>query len=184
MPALIAFLRGINVGGSHRVPMADLRALLDGLRLRNVQTYLLSGNALFKSDEKDLPQLSERIATALERKFGFRIGVVLRTQEDLEAVVASNPFAHSAGVEPAKLVVFFLPKVLEKAKRDEIAQLKLEREDIRFGKRELYIYFPDGQGRSKLPAALDRILKKSATARNWNTVAKVLELASKLEKHS
>lgn len=178
MPVLIALLRGVNVGGSHLVPMADLRALLASLRLRSVQTHLQSGNVLFESDEKNLPQLTEKIAAALERKFGFRVDVILRIQTDLEAVIAGNPFARSNGIDPAKLVVFFLPDVLEKAKRDEIAQLKLGTEDIRLGKRELYIYFPDGQGRSRLPAALDRILKKTATARNWNTVTKMLELAS------
>ena len=181
MPAIIALLRGINVGGGHIVPMADLRALLTGLRLRNVQTHLQSGNALFESDETDLAQLSAKISAALEHKFGFRVDVLLRTQDEFEAVIVSNPFARSKGIEPAKLVVFFLPNALEKAKREEIAQLKFGREEIQFGKRELYIYFPDGQGRSKLPAALDRVLKKTATARNWNTVTKMLELASAME---
>ena len=182
MPVLIALLRGINVGGSHLVPMADLRALLAGLQLRKVQTHLQSGNALFEGPEKDLPQLSAKIAAAIERKFGLPVDVLLRTQADLKAVIAKNPFARRKEIEPAKLVVFFLPHALEKAKHDEIAQLKFGREETRFGKRELYIYFPDGQGRSKLPAALDRILKKTTTARNWNTVTKLLELASAAEK--
>ncbi|HMK23200.1 MAG TPA: DUF1697 domain-containing protein [Terriglobales bacterium] len=180
MPVLLAFLRGINVGGSRLVLMSDLRALLTGLRLRSVQTHLQSGNALFQTDEKDLPRLSEKIATALERRFGFPVDVVLRTHADLEAVIADNPFARSKGIEPGKLVVFFLPKAVEKARHDEIAQLKFGREEIQFGRRELYIYFPDGQGRSKLPAALDRILDKTATARNWNTVTKLLELAKNM----
>ena len=181
MPILIAFLRGINVGGHHKVPMADLRSVLSKLRLRNVQTHLQSGNALFEADDTDLPKLTETIAVALERKFGFRIDILLRSGDDLEVVIAKNPFARNKGIEPGKLAVFFLPKAPEKAVRDEIAQLKFEREDIRFGERELYIYFPDGQGRSKLPAALDRVLKKTATARNWNTVSKMLELASAME---
>jgi len=183
MPVVVALLRGINVGGSHLVPMADLRALLAGLRLRNVQTHLQSGNALFESAEKDLTQLSARIASALERKFAFRVDVLLRTRSDLEDVIANNPFARRKGLESAKLVVSFLPNALEKAQRDEIAELKLGREEIQFGKYELYIYFPDGQGRSKLPVALDRILKKTATARNWNTVTKLLELAQGMEAH-
>jgi uncharacterized protein (DUF1697 family) len=182
MPVFIALLRGINVGGSHIVPMADLRALLTGLRLRNVQTHLQSGNVLFETDEKDLVRLSGKIARALEGKFGFRVDTLLRTQNDLAAVIANNPFARSKGIEAAKLVVFFLPDVLEKSKREEIAQLRLGREETRFGDRELYIHFPDGQGSSKLPVALDRILKKSATARNWNTVTKLLELAAGTEK--
>jgi uncharacterized protein (DUF1697 family) len=161
--------------------MADLRGLLAGLRLRKVQTHLQSGNALFETADTDVVQLSAKIAAALERKFGFRIDVLLRTHADLEAVIASNPFTRSKGIEPAKLVVFLLPTTLEKAKRDEINKLKVGREEIRFSDRELYIYFPDGQGRSKLPAALDRILKKGTTARNWNTVTKLLELASRME---
>jgi uncharacterized protein (DUF1697 family) len=182
MPVIIALLRGINVGGSRLVPMADLRALLAGLQLRNVQTHLQSGNALFQGPEKDLPKLSAKIAAALERKFGFPVDVLLRTSADLKAVIANNPFVDRKKIEPGKLIVFFLLSSLEKAKHDEIAQLKFGSEEIQFGKRELYIYFPDGQGRSKLPAALDRILKKATTARNWNTVTKLLELASAMEK--
>jgi|SRR6516164_221190 uncharacterized protein (DUF1697 family) len=182
MPILVALLRGINVGGHHKVPMADLRSVLSKLRLRKVQTHLQSGNALFEADDTDLPGLTETIAATLQRKFGFRIDVLLRSGDELESVIAKNPFARSKGIEPGKLAVFFLPKGLEKSTRNEISQLKFEREDIRFGDRELYIYFPDGQGRSKLPAALDRVLKKTATARNWNTVTKLLELACEIEK--
>ena len=182
MPVFIAMLRGINVGGSHIVSMADLRALLTGLGLRKVQTHLQSGNAVFESDERDRVRLSGKIAQALERKFSFRVDTLLRTRAELAAVIANNPFARSKGIEPAKLVVHFLPNPMGKTERDEIAQLKAGREQIRFGDCELYIYFPDGQGRSKLPVALDRILKKTTTARNWNTVTKLVELAAGIEK--
>jgi uncharacterized protein (DUF1697 family) len=183
MPVVISMLRGVNLGGHKKVPMAALRDLCLSLGLRDAQSYIQSGNVVFKTDAKDVTALIKRIEDAIEKKFGFRPGVALRTTAELKDVIARNPFAKRRGIEPAKLQVhFFLTTSPSAEMRSEILRLKSGHpEEIVFGNRELYIYFPDGQGRSKLWPALDRALKKSATGRNWNTVTRLLEMAEGME---
>jgi uncharacterized protein (DUF1697 family) len=182
MAVIISLLRGVNLGGNKLVPMADLRNLCTGLRLRNVQTLLQSGNVVFHCKDADAAKVSERIATAIERKFGFHVDILTRTPAELAEVIARNPFARKNGIEPSKLLVHFLPKSLEKETREKLAQLNVGPEDIRLGDREFYVYFPEGQGRSRLQGSLDRVLKKTSTARNWNTVTKLFEIAQAMEK--
>ena len=181
MAVIISLLRGVNLGGNKLVPMADLRTLCTGLRLRNVQTHLQSGNVVFHCNDTDVAKVSERIVAAIERKFGFHVDVVTRTPADLENVIARNPFARTKGIEPAKLLVHFLPKALEKETREKLLQLNGGPEDIRLGNREFYVYFPEGQGRSRLQGSLDRVLNRTSTARNWNTVTKLFEIARAME---
>ena len=181
MPVMIALLRGINLAGHHKVKMEDLRALCHSLKLRDVQTYVQSGNVVFRTDEKDTALLTKRMEDAIERKFGFRAGVVLRTTAELRDLIAQSPFGKRKGLEPSKLTVTFLACDLTKETCDQVLGIKPEVEEIKLGRRELYIYFPDGMGRSKLTAVLDRTLKKAGTVRNWNTVTKLLEMAEEMD---
>ena len=181
MPVIISLLRGVNLGGNKLVPMADLRSLCTGLRLRNAQTHLQSGNVVFCCNDTDVGKVSERIAAAIERKFGFHVDVLTRTPAELEDVIARNPFARAKGIEPSKLLVHFLPQSMEKQTREKLLQLNGGPEEIRLGDREFYVYFPEGQGRSRLQASLDRILKKTSTARNWNTVTRLFQIAQEME---
>jgi len=118
---------------------------------------------------------------AIERKFGFRAGVVLRTTAELRDLIARSPFGKRKGLEPGKLNVTFLACDLTKETCDQVLRIKAEVEEVKLGRRELYIYFPDGMGRSKLAAVLDRTLKKAGTVRNWNTVTKLLEMAELMD---
>ena len=176
-------LRGVNVTGNNKIPMEGLRRLCESLGLKGAQTYIQSGNVVFRTNAKDLAALASRIEDAIEKKFGCRPGVTLRTTAELKEVIARNPFAKQRGIEPAKLQVhFFLTTSPSAEMQSEILRLKTGHvEEIIFGSREMYIYFPDGQGKSKLWPALDRALKKSATGRNWNTVTKLLEVAEGME---
>ena len=179
---MIGLLRGVNLGGHHKVKMDELRALCQRLKLRDVKTYVQSGNIVFRTDEKDAIQLAGRIEKAIERKFGFHSDVVLRTSSELRDVVGSSPFKGRKDLLPAKLIVTFLACELAKEKCDRILLIKAGLEEVKLGGgRELYIYFPDGMGKSKLPALLDRALEKTGTARNWNTVTKLLEMAEAME---
>ena len=178
---MIALLRGINLAGHHKVKMEDLRKLCESLKLRNAQTYVQSGNLVFRTDEKDTVRLAKRMEDAIERKFGFRAGVVLRTTAELRDLIARSPFGKRKGLEPSKLNVTFLACDLAKDTCDQILQIKAEVEEIKLGRRELYVYFPDGMGRSKLTAVLDRTLKKAGTVRNWNTVTKLREMAEQMD---
>jgi uncharacterized protein (DUF1697 family) len=181
MAVLISLLRGVNVGG-HRVQMEALRQICEALGLRGAQTYVQSGNVVFRTDAKDLAVLAMRIEDAIEKKFGFRAGVILRTTADLKGVIARNPFAKRRGIDASKLLVTFLTSEPSPETRSEILRLKAGHlEEVVIDGRELYIYFPEGMGRSKLWPAIDKSLRKSGTGRNWNTVTKLLEMAELME---
>ena len=180
--AVISMLRGVNVGGHNMIGMEALREAYEDLGLRNSQTYVQSGNVVFTTTERDLTALAARIEDSLEQKFGFRPGVVLRTAEEMRDVIERNPFAGRKDIHPGKFVVTFLRAMPAAEMREAVLQIKPSPEELRLDGRELYIYFPDGQGRSKLVPVLDKVLKKSGTARNWNTVTTLLEMAEKLPK--
>lgn len=182
MTAMICLLRGVNVGGHNQIRMDSLRDLCESLKLCDAQTYIQSGNVVFQSSERDLDKLSARIESAIEKKHGFRPDVVLRTAAEMRAVIAGNPFAKRKEVEPNKLIVTFVAHELSAEVKAAVLGLKPDPEEIRMHGRELYIYFPEGSGRSKLVPLLSRAMKNSGTARNWNTVIKLLEMAEKLEK--
>ncbi len=175
-------LRGINVGGHHKIKMDALRSLYGSLGLQNAQSYIQSGNVVFRSAERDLVQISRQIENEIEQTFTFRPSVILRTPSELRNAIAKNPFAERAGIDGSKLLVNFLTSDPGVAAREKVGQVKTAPEELHIEGRELYMYFPNGQGQSKLPvAAIDRILKTPGTARNWNTVTKLLEMAEKLE---
>lgn len=179
MPAVVCLLRGVNVGGNNKIKMDALRSICESLELNNPQTYIQSGNVVFTAPGKDLPALAGRIESGIEKSCGFRPDVVLRTLAQMRAVVAQNPFAAREGMEPGKLLVTFF----DGDAREKIPLLKVANEELRLVGRELYIYFPIGQGQSKLSfAPFDRAPKIKWTGRNWNTVTKLLEMAASLEK--
>jgi uncharacterized protein (DUF1697 family) len=180
---VISLLRGVNVGGKNKIKMDAFRALLESLGLRDVQTYVQSGNAVFRAKDGDLGKLARRIETAIEREFGFRPDVICRTTAEWRDAIARNPFAGRKGIEPGKLLVIFLSGHPEEAACAKVRAIKANPEELHLDGREIYIYFPDGAGRSKLPwASLDKMLKVAATGRNWNSVMKLLEMAEALEK--
>jgi uncharacterized protein (DUF1697 family) len=180
MTTVISMLRGINVGGHNRIKMEDLRALYGSLALKNPQTYVQSGNVVFRTKETNLARLAERIETAIDKKFGFRPDVVLRTASEIKAASSKSPFARRQGINPGKLAVVFFKEAPATEDCDDVLRLKATVEEVHADRREWHIYFGDGMGRSKLFAAICKKLK-SGTARNWNTVTKLLEMAEKLE---
>jgi uncharacterized protein (DUF1697 family) len=185
MPVVISMLRGVNVGGHNKIKMDALKALCLSLKLEDPQTYVQSGNVIFRTGEKDLAKLARRIQDAIEKTFGFRPGVVLRTTAELREVIARNPFAKRSGIEPGKLLVNFLAAHPDQQAREKALAIKTGPDELHLIGREVYIYFPDGQGRSKLPwATIERALGTFGTGRNWNSVTKILEIAEKLESSS
>ncbi len=150
--------------------------------MRDAQTYVQSGNVIFRTDERDIARLTKRIENGIDRKFGFRPDVISRTAAEMRDVLARNPFAKRRGVEPGKLLVSFLASDPGEEGREKIRQMKCEPEEMRIEGREIYIYFPNGAGRSKLPwAGLGKVLKTQGTGRNWNSVTKMLEMAEEME---
>ena len=179
---MISLLRAVNLGPHNKVGMQALRELYEVLGLRSVQTYVLSGNVVFGTEAQDAVRLRARLEAAIERSFGFRTDVVLRTTAEMREVIRRNPFAKRAGIEPAKLLVHFLAGAPPAEARRNLAQRKPGPEELRLDGQSLYIYYAEGVGRSKLTAAvLEKMLATPGTARNWNTVTKLLAMAETLE---
>ncbi|MGW2842703.1 DUF1697 domain-containing protein [Streptomyces sp. NPDC001493] len=171
-------LRGINVGGRRKVPMPELRALLTELGHSGVTTYLQSGNAVLTATSDDEKEVAAGIERAVEEHFGFAVDCLVRSGAYLRAVADACPFP-AAELEGKQLhVTFYDGPVTEDrfAPVDPAAHLP---EEFRLGDRALYLYAPDGLGRSGLAVALARpAVTKGlvATSRNWNTVVKLVEL--------
>jgi uncharacterized protein (DUF1697 family) len=173
-----ALLRGINVGGSRKLPMAQLRTLLTGLGHTGVATYLQSGNAVFTADHGDEDSLAAELAEAIEQHFGFRVDVLVRDHAYLTAVREACPFPADE-LEGRQLHVTYFSKPVDAERFAEIDPAAYLPEEFRLGDRALYLYAPEGLGRSKLAEHLSRPrLNKDliATTRNWNTVVKLEEL--------
>ena len=182
MPRHVVLLRGINLVRHNRIAMPALRSALEADGFRDVMTYVQSGNVVFRTDSGDLKALSKKIQMAVEKRFKVTPGVLLRTADELRGIVAANPFAKRADVLPAKLLVYFLHEELSRDAATELKELPLKAEELIPTKRELYIYFPDGMGKSKLPwRAVEKHCITPGTGRNWNTVTKLLAMAEALE---
>jgi uncharacterized protein (DUF1697 family) len=180
MAAVIAMLRAVNLGSHNRVRMDALCTLCSSLKLRDPRTYVQSGNVVFHTSEREIAKLARRIEDAMERDFGFRTDVIVRTAEEMRGVVARNPFAKRRGLDGKRLLVFFFGNEPGADAREKIRNIKVNGEELHLDGRELYIYFPDGQGRSKVStAAIERMLKVAGTGRNWNSVTKLLEMGEK-----
>ena len=170
MPRYVALLRGVNVGGKNKLPMAELRAVCEALGHTDVSTYIQSGNVVFTAAKAITPKA---LQAAIASELGVDCAVVLRTAKDLERVTKDNPFADA---DLSKVHVGFMA---EKATAANIAKIDAERflpDEFVVRGCELYLHLPGGMGRAKLPAYLDRQLKIPTTVRNWNTVTKLLEL--------
>lgn len=183
MAVMISMLRGVNVGGHNQISMEALRGICASLKLQEARTYVQSGNVVFRTTQRDPVRVAASMESAIEKKFGFRPAVIVRSTAELRSVVAKNPFATRKNIVPGKLLVSFLAAKPTAGAWAELCRIKADAEEVQIADRELYIYFPDGMGRSKFPwAKLDKLLGTPATGRNWNTVLKLLEMAEDMEK--
>lgn len=178
MSARIALLRGINVGGRNRIAMADLRTLFESLGFVDVKTLLQSGNVVFRGDRRSNQALERLLEVETASQLNVSADYVLRTTQELDAVIAGNPFPDEATSDPSHLVVLF-PK--DDATEKNVSALRAAikgNEVVRGGGKQIYIHYQDGIGRSKLTNDLiERRLGSRGTGRNWNTVLKLAELA-------
>lgn len=178
MTMYAALLRGINVSGHRKVPMAELRTLLTGLGHGDVATYLQSGNAVFSSGSGDENALAAELERAIEEQFGFAVECLVRDAAYLAAVAAGCPFP-AAELQGRQLHVTYFDRPVDAARFAPLDAAAFLPEEFRLGDRALYLYAPDGLGRSKLAAALSRpSLNKglTGTSRNWNTVVRLVEM--------
>lgn len=164
----VALLRGINVGGGRKVPMAELRAVAEGLGLKRVRTLIASGNLIFEGEVSE-PKLEE----AVQSHFGFSVDVMIRTAAQWSAYVAGNPFPHEAEAAPKFLHLFIGKQPSAEAALEWLAARAAPEEKVAGQGDALWIYFGNGAGRSKLAAGAKPGLW---TGRNWRTVLAIEEM--------
>ena len=180
MTMCVALFRGINVGGRQMVKMNELKELHETLGLRDVVTYVQTGNVVFTCDDADVAQLPERIGDAFANKFGFRVNVMVRTAAEFDEVIARSPFQKQPEKETKWIVVLFLANRLESVALEDLQRAYTGPEELHLIGQELYTYYPNGIGRSKLTVTLiEKKLKTSATGRNWNTVLQLQKMMSR-----
>jgi len=170
----IALLRGINVGGSRKLPMADLRAIFAAAGYEDVTTYIQSGNVVFRHPKAAQAKVTAALEARIEEATGMAVPVVLRTAAEMAAVVRDAPFEVA---DPTHLHVAFFaaPPAPEAIGGLDLAAFAPE--ELVLSGRDLYLHLPNGMGRAKLPQLLGKVMA-TATARNWRTVTTLAELAS------
>ncbi len=173
-PKFLALLRGINVGGNKKVPMAQLKTVFQDLGYTDVSTYIQTGNVWFRAPQVEAATLEAALAAA----FGFPILTLVFPQPEFTAIATGNPFAQEPGLDPAHLHVTFLSQPPAAAALKALAAVPAGRERFSLAGRALYLHFPDGYGRAKLENNfLGRTLGVTTTTRNWKTVSVLHALA-------
>lgn len=178
MNTFIALFRGINVGGHNKLPMRELVGVLGGLGLRNIETYIQSGNVVFDSEEANHSVLVDSIRDAIIQSHGFRPEVILLRSEELEKVILSNPYSEAEG-EPKTLHVYFLGSAPQNPDLEKLENIKTDSERTTLMGNAFYLHAPDGIGRSKLAASVEKALGVTVTARNWRSVCKIMAMAKR-----
>lgn len=173
----LSILRGINVGGRNKIKMADLRGLYEKIGFSNVQTYIQSGNVIFDSPKQSKQKLASQILSEIEKSYGFKISILIREAKDLKQIIEENPFPQAAENEKNRLFVVFLDRVITAEDKELLVIPEKATERVQFGLQEVYLYCPDGYGRTKFNNNfIERKLKTTATTRNWKTTNHLLEM--------
>jgi uncharacterized protein (DUF1697 family) len=187
MTVYVSMLRAVNVGGTSRLRMDALRAVYESLGLSDVRTLLQSGNVLFRSRLTDRRALVKRLTQEIERQLHLEVEVILRTLAEVATIVERGPVL-SPRADNRKLLVMFLSAVPDAAAQAALLKWRKSKElkeMIELRGPEIYLYYPDGVGRSKLTSAvIEGKLDTSGTARNWNTLVKLVETGRALERAS
>ncbi|HEX8623139.1 MAG TPA: DUF1697 domain-containing protein [Allosphingosinicella sp.] len=176
MARLIALLRAVNVGG-RKLPMAELRALCGELGWEDVETYIQSGNLVFRAGGRP-DAIEARLEEAIEARFGLDVPVIVRTASQWAALAAANPFEDAARDEPNRLQLLVSKRPLEADAAEKLTERAQAGERVEAAGGALWLHYPQGVASSKLtPALIDKACGSPATGRNWNTVLKLREMA-------
>lgn len=180
----VSLIRGINVGGNRRISMERLRAVHVAAGLESPRTVLQSGNVVFVTGTRKRAALEAAIATALAEEMGVKVDVLVRTADEIRAVLAANPLQAEAKADPSHLLVMFLKDGVDKDMAASLAALPTAGELVHPGVEAAYLYYPPpaGIGRSKLTGAvIEKAFGTVGTARNWTTLTKIMALTEALE---
>jgi uncharacterized protein (DUF1697 family) len=180
LTGFVGLLRAVNVGGTGMIRMADLKALCESIGFRDVTTLLQSGNVVFRGTGTDRT-LAKKLAAAIEASHGFRPAIMMRTADEIAEAMRGNPFKAEEKSDPSHLIVAFPVERPTAGAAGRVAAIKVAKERLHLGARDLYVHYAGGQGTSKVSnAVLERALGTPVTARNWNTVGKLFDLVRAL----
>lgn len=176
MNTFIALFRGINVGGHNSLKMGDLREILESLGLKNVKTYLQSGNAVFQSRATAGNRLSQKIGRAIQESHQFTPEILILTLDELRSAIAANPYPEGED-QPKSLHFGFLKSRPGKPDLARLESLRSATERFELSETVFYLHAPDGIARSKLAAKAEKALGVAMTARNWRSVNALMGMA-------
>ena len=179
MKTYIALLRGINVGGHRKIKMVDLKEMLRTMGLQDVVTYIQSGNVVFKSSITKTSELEEKIKDSIAKTFNFEVPVLIKTHEELKSIFDKNPFTETSDIENKRIYFSLLQETPMPEFKAAFQKEKFQGELFVIAEDCVYLNYALGAGKAKLSNNLiERKLKVSATARNYNTMVKLLEMSS------
>ena len=167
------------MSGQKIVKMELLRGSFEKLGLEQVRTYVQTGNVVFESAKTSAEDLSTIIGEKIRSDFGFSVPLILRTSVEMKKIVNDNPFVKEKGIDHSRLLVTFLSELPEKSVLGKLDSLNRDPDQFRIKNREVYLYCPDGYGRTKLSnSAFEKLLSVEATTRNWKTVNTLVEMST------
>ena len=179
MTTYVAVLRAINLGAHNRIAMADLRAMLETIGFEEPKTIVLSGNVVFRGVSAPSEKIEAMLEAASTKYLGVTTDYFVRTAKEWQAIIAANPFSAEARTDPGRMVMMCLRDAPTPAAVTALQMAIKGREMVRAKGKSAYFVYPDGMGRSKLTIQLiEKAFGTRGTARNWNTVLKLGELAS------
>ncbi len=182
MQTYIALLRGINVNGQKKIIMADLRAYLEELNFQDIQTYIQSGNIVFKSENSSLKNLELLIKNKIQEKYGFEVPVIVITPTVIKSALNNNPFEKDSEKDPKKFCVVFLQDKPLQENIEILSGYNYSPEEYVLTKKIIYYYAANGIGNAKMTNNFfENKLKVRATSRNWRTTNKLLEMVKLLD---
>jgi uncharacterized protein (DUF1697 family) len=181
MKTYISLLRGINVSGQKLIKMDALRKSYENMGFHNVTTYLQSGNVIFEGNDSDINDLEQKISRQIENDFGFEVPVIVLTIEKLKQVIDNNPFLKDLNKDQSFLHVTFLSSKPGQFNYKTIEDKKQNGEEIIFSDMAVYLYCPNGYGRTRLNNNfLESKIKVGATTRNWRTTNELFKIAQQI----
>ena len=178
MTSVISMLRGINVGAQKRLRMDTLQVIYEGLGLKNIRTYVQSGNVVFESPDRDQAGLVNLIEAQIKQSCGYQVEVFIRQAEELQRILAGNPFLNDRNEDPSKLHVTFYYRTPSESVLSKLIAPGGTTDEFAFAEMAVYLFCPNGYGKTKLSNSFfERRLGMPVTTRNWNTVNALYKMA-------
>jgi uncharacterized protein (DUF1697 family) len=183
MAVFISFLRGVNMTGHNKMKMADLTVLCQRLGFRDAVTFIQSGNVVFSAgNHNSVPDISKKIENGIRETFGYEVPVMIRSVADLERLVPLNPYLAEKDFEPSKMAVVFLQETASDDQKRKVNNIDYPPDKFTVAGSEIFIFCPNGFGKTKLYTNFfEKKMGVTGTARNWNTVLTILEMAVKMQ---